>query len=279
MRWLLCLCLLTATCTSRPEITEFPDHWIDGTTPSEPTFQIHAFSSRTWIIRQSLHTHFEAPFLFLLKGEREALLLDTGAQAEASVRDLVDSLIGEFPLVVAHSHAHGDHVAADGQFTSRRDTRLVGHSAAEVAAFFGIDEWPTDLAGMDLGARELTIIPIPGHEPSSIAIFDTDTGLLLTGDTFYPGRLYVRDGDAYKASIARLVQFTEDTEISWILGTHIEMTRVPSVDFPRGASQHPFERELQLTRAHLVELQASLASMSGVVSRAEHNDFIVFPID
>ena len=279
MRWLLCLCLLTASCTSLPESTEFPDHWIDGTTLSEPTFQIHAFSPGTWMVRQSLRAHFEAPFLFLLKGENEALLLDTGAQADVSVRDLVDGLIGDFPLVVAHSHAHGDHVAADSQFTSRPDTRVVGHSAAEVAAFFGIHEWPTDLARMDLGARELTIIPLPGHEPSSIAIFDSDTDLLLTGDTFYPGRLYVSDADAYKASIARLVQFAEDREISWILGAHIEMTRVPSVDFPRGASQHPFERELQLTKAHLVELQASLVSMSGGVRRAEHTDFIVYPID
>ncbi len=273
----LFVCLL-ATSTSSAETARFPDHWIDGTTPSEPAFQVHSFSKGTWIARQSLSSHFEAPFLFVLEGEREALLLDTGAPADVSVREMVDGLIGDLPLVVTHTHAHGDHVAGDGQFLGRPNTRIVGHSSQEVASFFGIDSWPTGLAVFDLGERELTVIPIPGHEPSSIAIFDAMTGLLLTGDTFYPGRLYVSDADEYRASIDRLVRFTGNREIAWILGTHIEMSRQPGVDFPQGAPQHPNERELQLTRDHLLELQASLESMPGRMERAVRDHFIVVPI-
>ena len=44
----------------------------------------------------------------------------------------------------------------------------------------------------DLGGRVLDVTGIPGHHRASIAVFDPWTGFLLTGDTVYPGRLYVR---------------------------------------------------------------------------------------
>jgi hydroxyacylglutathione hydrolase len=40
-----------------------------------------------------------------------------------------------------------------------------------------------------------------------IAIFDERTGILLTGDTVYPGNLYIRNWETYKASIRRLASF------------------------------------------------------------------------
>ena len=39
----------------------FPDHWIDGTVPDEPALQVHRYCKDTWILRQSVHTNFEAP--------------------------------------------------------------------------------------------------------------------------------------------------------------------------------------------------------------------------
>ncbi len=258
----------------------FPNRWINGTTDDEPPLQVHMFSTRTWIFRQSVLAHFEAPFLYLLAGEREALLLDTGATADVPVRQMIDELIGDdFPLVVAHSHAHGDHVAGDDQFRTRPNTRIVGHSWEEVASLFGISDWPLERGVVHLGGRDLSILAIPGHEPSSIAIYDFQTGLLLTGDSLYPGRLYVRDFEAFRASIDRLVAFTTGNDVSWILGTHIEMTTSPGVDFEFRASSHPSERALQLTRRHLLELHAALGAMGGKARRSVHDDFIIFPID
>ena len=49
------------------------------------------------------------------------------------------------------------------------------------------------------------------------------TKWLLTGDTFYPGYLYVKDWNEYKNSIARLVSFSNTHEIDAILGAHVEM--------------------------------------------------------
>ena len=74
-----------------------------------------------------------------------------------------------------------------------------------------------------LGDRELTVLGIPGHEDASIALFDERTGWLLTGDTVYPGRLYVRDWDAFRASIHRLARFARTHDVTWIVGTHVEI--------------------------------------------------------
>ena len=64
--------------------------------------------------------------------------------------------------------------------------------------------WDADI---DLGDRVIDVIPIPGHEKSSIALYDRQTGVLLTGDTLYPGRLYVPAADfaTFVESVQRLV--------------------------------------------------------------------------
>ena len=256
----------------------FPDHWIDGTDPNEPTVQVHRYSERTWIVRQSVHTNYEAPFLYVLAGDDRALLLDTGAGGGVPVRETVDGLIGaSFPLVVAHSHAHGDHIADDGQFADRPNTVVVGHKPEDVAKFFGIDDWPVDMTSIDLGGRVLSVIAIPGHEPASITLYDDRTGLLLTGDSVYPGRLYVWDLEVFRASIDRLVAFMADHEVTWVLGTHIEMSAEPGVDFPRGVATHPNERELKLDPKIMYELRDALHAMGDEIRHDVHDDFIVFP--
>ena len=121
------------------------------------------------------------------------------------------------------------------------------------------------------------MIPIPGHEPASIALYDHRTRLLLTGDTVYPGRLYVRDFSAFRASIDRLVDFTAAHEVTWVLGGHIEMASEKRVDYEYRAATHPNERELQLSRQHLVELRDLLHTMGEEVRYEAHDDFIVVP--
>jgi len=41
------------------------------------------------------------------------------------------------------------------------------------------------------------------HEAAHLAFYDAETQLLLTGDTLYPGRLFIDDWTAYQASVAR----------------------------------------------------------------------------
>ncbi|HZO12706.1 MAG TPA: hypothetical protein VFB62_05600, partial [Polyangiaceae bacterium] len=111
-----------------------------------------------------------------------------------------------------------------------------------------------------------------------IAIYDRRHELLLTGDTLYPGRLYISDFAAYQASTQRLADFVATNSVQWVLGTHIEMTTTPMQDFAPGASQHPNEHALELTSQHLTELNDAVQAMGNSPSYQEHADFIIYPL-
>jgi hydroxyacylglutathione hydrolase len=264
-----------------------PASWVTAAScPETPAFRVHEYNPDLFILRQSGCTNFEKPFLYLLFGERSAMLVDTGAQS-ADVAAAVDQVIERWSarherrsvsLVVVHSHGHGDHVAGDAQFKDRANTTLVAASAAALTAFFGLKAWPDTSATYTLSGRLIDVIPIPGHEPASIALYDRRTALLLTGDTLYPGRLYVRDGPAFAASIRRLVAFTRDKPIAYVLGAHVENTRTPYLDYPEGTRYQPDEHVLELGRAHLLELNDALTEMRGAVVRRAFRDFTVWPL-
>jgi len=154
---------------------------------------------------------------------------------------------------------------------------VVGKKPTDVQAFFGISNWPNQQGTLDLGGRILDIIPIPGHEPSSIAVYDRTTRILLTGDSVYPGRLYVRDWPAFTSSIERLASFVKTHEVSHVLGTHIEMSTKPGVDYPVRTTYQPEEHALQMTPANILELYDAVSKMGDTPVRDVHKDFIVYP--
>ncbi len=262
--------------------------WIHGSGSgrrrTDPPWQVHRYCDDTFILRQSKDDTFEAPFVFLLFGDVRALLLDTGAVKDETLREAVDGLVDDwlaghpcpgYQLVVAHTHGHGDHVAGDASFEDRPDTVLVGKSAEEVHAFFGFTRWPEQVVGYDLGDRRLELVGIPGHHASSVALHDERTGLLLTGDSVYPGRIYVADVPAFVESMHRLVGFAEARTVSHVLGCHIEMTRQPGRDYFLGCRYQPDEPPLQMTVAQLRELRDAVVSVADRPGGHRFDDFVV----
>lgn len=282
--------LAVAACAgsvARSRVSEMPATWYAGgiTCDAHPTFRIHEYRAGLYILRQPACTNYEKPFLYLLIGSTRALLLDTGAGG-IDVAAPIDSLLTAWrathggavrELVVAHSHGHGDHTAGDGQFRDRAGIVLVPRDSGAVYAFFGFRTPRTDAVQFDLGGRTLDVLAIPGHEPASIAVYDRKTAVLLTGDTFYPGRLYVRDTAAFAASTARLVEFTATRPVSAILGTHIEQARTPFTDYPVGTIDQPDEDRLELSRAELVTLDSTVRSMRGRFTRTRLPRFTIWP--
>lgn len=267
----------------------FAERWIDGTHGDEPATQVQALDGDTFVIRQSVRTNFEAPFLYVLFGRDKALLIDTGAQG-GRIRPTIDGLVthwlaahkrASIPLIVAHSHSHGDHVAGDAAFRDRPLTTLVGHKPADVAAFFGIARWPDRIVTFDLGGRALSILPTPGHQAAAIMVYDPRLKLLLSGDTLYPGRLYVPVnflGDD-RASIDRLAAFAARHPIRAALGAHIEMTRTPGRDYLHEAATHPDEHPLELPASSIAELRAGLTARLDVPEQPQvHDHFIIYPV-
>ena len=102
--------------------------------------------------------------------------------------------------------------------------------------------------------------------------------MLLTGDTIYPGYIYIQDWSEYKESIARLLRFSESHEISALLGGHIEMTIEPGKYYPIGTIYQPNEAPLALSLDNLLSLHAVLEK-TDKPQEIKGNNFIVAPMN
>lgn len=255
----------------------------------DPDIQVHAYDEHTFILRQNMAVHYEAPFVFLLCGSERAVLIDTGATESAEffpLRQVVDDLLDgwldrhpreSYPLLVVHTHGHGDHVAGDGQFTDRPGTTVVGADRAGSHRFFGFEADPEAVTRLDLGGRVLECLATPGHHEAAVTFYDPATGFLLTGDTVYPGRLYIQDVPAFTRSIDRLIDFTERRTVTHVLGCHIEMTSEPGVDYPIRTTYQPDEPPLELTPGHLSDIRSALEGLGPGQDRRVCPDFILCP--
>ena len=264
-----------------------PDHWITGgpNCVEVPDWQVHQYNEDFYILRESGCTNYEKPFLYLIFGRDRALLEDTGAGKPETARAVTAILNNwckrnnraSIPLIVAHSHSHGDHIAGDAQFQNLPDTTIVPLKVEGTSQFFKIETWPESAGTIDLGGRVLDVLPIPGHDILSLAFYDRQTGILLTGDSLYPGRLYVRDFPAFVRSTQRLVDFTQGKIITHVLGTHIEQSATPYKDYPIRTLYQPDEHSLALTRGTLLELNEALHSMGTEPRRMAFRDFTIWP--
>ena len=195
---------------------------------------------------------------YLIVGDKRAVLFDTG-MGISDIRQVTAALT-KLPIIVLNSHTHNDHVGGNWQFATiyAMDTDFTRANArgsredaqSEVAPDQICGELPKgfdrktyatrpwkitayvhDGDHIDLGGRSLEIIATPGHTPDAISLLDGDHGLLFTGDTYYPGTiwLYRRETDlkAYSASIRRLAALAP--RIKMVLGAHNIPVAPPSV--------------------------------------------------
>jgi len=200
---------------------------------SDPWFEVYRIRPGVFAIYEPHQS--EEIISYLILGSRRALLFDTG-MGIGNMRKLVEGLT-KLPVSVANSHTHNDHVGdnwrfddvygMDTDFTranakgSKEDAQAelapgelcgdlpAGFNPKEYATRpFHISHWLHDGDKIDLGGRVLQVIATPGHTPDAIALLDEKNGLLFTGDTFYPGPIYLyrpeTDLDAYVASVKKL---------------------------------------------------------------------------
>lgn len=165
---------------------------------------------------------------YLVVGSERALLFDAGT-------GLVDMLsvvrqITHLPTTVVLSHWHHDHVGGAHSFddiyawdtprTRQLKTSgisseaIVGLSGQEYADECGpVPPLPklkllTKVMSFDLGECNLELVHTPGHTQDSICLYEQSKGWLFTGDTVYPGPLYLSlpdsDRNQYKESLKKL---------------------------------------------------------------------------
>lgn len=261
--------------------------WIRGSrrgTDPGPLLQVRRVDEATYVLRESMRVTGEAPFVYLLLGSDRALLLDTGAVADGreiplatTVRSVLDDWarthdLVDYELVIAHTHGHNDHTRGDAQFTgggvfgSARVT-VVDASIDAVQQFFGLGPEQDQVVSFDLGGRELLVSRIPGHDARSIVVVDPTRRMMFSGDTAYPGRLYVQDLPALRDSLDRMVHLAQEYDVQSILGGHIEFA-ADGAQYPAGVRFHRDEMPLPLAFNQLQQLRDlahSEAATSGVL--------------
>src|SRR5262245_42897869 len=244
----------------------------DCTKNPPPPLQVHRYNANTFILRENLCATYEAPFIYLLIGKTKALLIDTGAVADAKTMPLAQTVISllanagsRLPLVVVHTHGHLDHRSGDDQFRVLPDVEIVGTDLASVKSRFGLADWPNGIGQIDLGDRVVDVIPTPGHYSSHVAYYDRQTGLFFSGDFLLPGRLLIEDTDADLASARRVAEFVEQRPVTYVLGAHIELDESGKVFL--GTRYHPNERPLQLTKQDLVGLPGIVSGFNGFYAK------------
>jgi hydroxyacylglutathione hydrolase len=280
--------------TSSTLLTSLEKHkWIHGSpdckTNKDPAIEVFQYDKSSYILRQNKCLSYEAPFIYVLVGDDKILVVDTGATESANEFPLYETVLSlkqdhadesqtkVREILVVHSHSHSDHYTGDAQFKNQPNVTVVATSNTGVNAFYDFKKWPNQQKTVDLGGRSITIIPTPGHQEEAIAIYDTQTQWLLTGDTFYPGIIYVKDWTDYKDSIERLASFVDTRSISAILGAHIEMTNTPNEYYEIGTIYQPKERSLVLTPEDLISLNAKM-SQSNKARKISLDALIVEPL-
>jgi hydroxyacylglutathione hydrolase len=253
--------------------------WDEGATDCKTheaaPLQTHAYNPTTYILRESLCSTFEAPFIYLLIGSQKALLIDTGDVGDPkqmplaeTVMALLPSAVGSrLPLLVVHTHRHLDHRSGDGQFANLPNVQVVGFDVDSVRRYYHFKDWPNGVAQIDLGDRTIEVIPTPGHNETEVSFYDRDTGLFFSGDFLMPGRLLIDDTSADRMSAERVAAFVKERPVTYVLGGHIELNQSGEL-FPWQSQYHPGERPLQMSKDDLLALPAAVNSFNGFYTKS-----------
>ena len=176
-----------------------------------PNVTVTAIDDRTWRFDEG------GVRFFLLAGDRQALLLDSGMFTH-DARDKAAQLV-DVPLSLFNTHCDMDHVGSNEQFEEVWVSPMeLVHPKAPHDSNRVRPVWDGDV--LDLGHRELEAIALPGHTPGSMALLDRGTGMLFSGDPIQRnGRIFMfgpmRSMAAYIHSLRRLQQRTGEIRSIW----------------------------------------------------------------
>jgi len=229
---------------------------LDRVPVSDPWFEVYKPAHNVFAIYEPHQS--EEVISYLIVGKRRALLFDTG-MGISSIKKAASELT-KLPIVVLNSHTHDDHVGGNSEFTTvyGMDTDFTRKNAlgsredaqAEIAADqicgtlpngfdaktyatrpWKIRAYTHDGDRFDLGGRTLEVIATPGHTPDAISLIDRANGLLFTGDTYYPGPIWLfrpeTNLDEYASSIRRLAALAPQVKL--VLGAHNVPVASPAV--------------------------------------------------
>ena len=148
---------------------------------------------------------------FLLVGTEKALLIDSGMETK-NAKELAES-VTDLPIELINTHADGDHVASNEEFTSFYMHPLEAHNYFDLHGGKGTLVPVEEGTILDLGDRKVEIIALPGHTSGSIGILDLNTRMLFIGDTVQDSNIYMfgeeRKLEPYMESLRHLMTYQD----------------------------------------------------------------------
>ncbi len=219
---LRCSAVAATPVDDRPRVGgDLPTVFVSGRVPfgmgpnaTDEWYDVRRLTDRSYRI-----TEAERYGMFLLEGEERSVLLDAGIGI-GDLSGLVSELV-ETPITLVLTHTHWDHIGAAGQFEDVRvgsielppDGQIAIDSLTdefserpsqfterwldadnEFPDEFDPDEYaiePADATALspdesiDMGDRELDIVPLPGHAPGHLGLVDPATDTLYGGDVIH----------------------------------------------------------------------------------------------
>ena len=169
--------------------------------------------------------------MYLLSGNREAVLIDTG-MGMIPLKEIAASLT-DLPVKVLLTHGHIDHIGGTGAFGEvylhEEDMDTYWHHDYDCRNLLGTYDIPPlqktlrpvrDGAVLDLGGRTLRVIHTPGHSLGSICVLDQENGWLFTGDTCCKGHVllhmdYSAPVEVYAEAVKLLLEESRNYSITW----------------------------------------------------------------
>lgn len=148
---------------------------------------------------------------FLLIGDREALLIDSGMEI-SNAKEIAKNLTS-LPLKLLNTHADRDHLGSVNEFDTfymhpLEEENFINNNTS-CREYIKVEHGDI----IDLGNRPLEIILISGHTPGSVAILDINNRVLFSGDSVQAGTIFMfgkqRNIDDYLNSLKKLTAYKD----------------------------------------------------------------------
>ena len=161
---------------------------------------------------------------------REAIAIDTAIPSLAWIADELAQRDWSLKLIVS-THGHWDHIGDNAAVAAHTGAEIAVHPLDRIrltdpqpsSAPFDI---PPSVPAIELveggeirfGAIRLQVLHTPGHTEGSVCLYDTDQGLLFSGDTLFQGgwgRVDLPGGDASAmvGSLGRLLTLDDSVQV------------------------------------------------------------------
>ena len=177
-----------------------------------PNINENGYIYAKWKINENTYMiRYNNMYSYLLIGSQRALVIDT-FYGHGNLRQFVESLTDK-PTCVANTHGHFDHTGGNAWCPevyvteeSSKDMKIAfSENEKALMARMPYPDYQANLVKdgdkIDLGGRFVEVITIGCHHPGSMALLDSETHFLFTGDELESGQVLLGSGGPEKIAL------------------------------------------------------------------------------